>query len=471
MDSTIELNKEQNGFWATLRLAVSGNEQDFTTGSIWRAIFLLSVPMVLEMLMESLFGIVNVFWVSRLGAEAIAIVGTTEALLVLVFGIAMGLSMATTALVARRVGEGNPAAAGHAGAQAILLGALVSIVLGVIAFFGTAALFTMMGAEQGVIAGGMGYGKIVLGTNIIIMLLFLINAVFRGAGDAAFAMRSLWIGNAINLVLDPCFIFGWGPFPALGVTGSAVASTIGRSAAVLYQLSVLFRQHGRVHIHRAQWTPDWPLLREIVAISIGGVFQYLVATASWMWLVRIVAYFGATAVAGYTVAMRIIVVTILPSWGMANAAATLVGQNLGADKPERAEKSVWIAGYANAVFLGLVTVVFLILAEPMIRFFTDDADVVRAGVACLRIVSYGYVFYAYGMVLTQSFNGAGDTLTPTWINLACYWAFQLPLAYALSLWAKWEAHGVFWAITIAESTLALVAMWAFRRGKWKEVKV
>ena len=471
MDSTLELNKPAPGLWATLRQAVSGNEQDFTTGSIGRAIFLLSVPMVLEMLMESLFGIVNVFWVSRLGAEAIAIVGTTEALLVLVFGIAMGLSMATTALVARRVGEGDPAAAGHAGAQAILLGAAVSIVLGVIAFFGTSVLFTVMGAEPGVIAGGNGYGKIVLGSNLIIMLLFLINALFRGAGDATFAMRALWLGNLINLLLDPCFIFGLWFFPKMGVTGSAVATTIGRGAAVLYQLSLLFRQRGRVHITRAQWQPDWPLLGEIVRISIGGVFQYLIATASWMWLVRIVGYFGATAVAGYTVAMRIIVVTILPSWGMANAAATLVGQNLGAGKPERAEKSVWIAGFSNAVFLGLVTIVFLFLAAPLIRFFTGEAAVVRAGVACLQIVSYGYVFYAYGMVLTQSFNGAGDTLTPTWINLACYWAFQLPLAYTLSLWAHWEAHGVFWAITIAESTLAVVALWAFRKGKWKTVKV
>lgn len=473
MNSTLEKNSAeiQTGIWATLRQALGSGEQDFTSGSIGRAIFLLSVPMVLEMLMESLFGIVNVFWVSRLGAEAIAIVGTTEALLVLVFGIAMGLSMATTALVARRVGEGNPKAAGHAGAQAILLGALVSVVLGVIAFFGTSALFTMMGAAPEVQTNGKAYAQIILGTNLIIMLLFLINAVFRGAGDAAFAMRALWLGNAINLVLDPCFIFGWGPFPEMGVTGSAVATTIGRGAAVVYQLSLLFRQSGRVHITRAQWHPDWQLLREIVQISIGGIFQYLIATASWMWLVRIVFYFGSTAVAGYTVAMRIMVVTILPSWGMANAAATLVGQNLGAGKPERAEKSVWIAGFSNAVFLGLVTIVFLLFAEPMIRFFTEDPMVVPIGVKCLQVVGYGFVFYAFGMVMTQSFNGAGDTLTPTWINLACYWAFQLPLAYALALWFKWGADGVFWAITIAESTLAVVAMWAFRKGKWKEVKV
>lgn len=473
MNSTSE-NKTESatpGLWATLRQALGSDEQDFTTGSIGRAIFLLSVPMVLEMLMESLFGIVNVFWVSRLGAEAIAIVGTTEALLVLVFGIAMGLSMATTALVARRVGEGNPQAAGRAGAQAILLGMAVSLVLGVIAFFGTSLLFGMLGAAPEVLAGGRRYGQIILGTNGIIMVLFLCNAVFRGAGDAAFAMRALWIGNAINLVLDPCFIFGWGPFPELGVTGSAVATTIGRGAAVLYQFSLLFRQSGRIHITRAEWRPDFVLMREIVQISFGGVFQYLIATASWMWLVRIVAYFGAPAVAAYTVAMRIIVVTILPSWGIANAAATLVGQNLGAGKPERAEKSVWIAGFANAGFLGLVTIVFLIFAEPMIRFFTSDPVVVPIGVASLKIVSYGYVFYAFGMVMTQSFNGAGDTLTPTWINLACYWAFQLPLAYALSLWANWGAHGAFWAVTIAESTLAVVAMWAFRKGKWKEIKV
>jgi putative MATE family efflux protein len=475
MNSSVEVKDETASrgqqFWADLREAVFGTERDFTQGSIGRAIFLLSVPMVLEMLMESLFGIVNVFWVSRLGAQAVAIVGTTEALLVIVFGIAMGLSMATTALVARRIGEKNPAAAGHAAAQAILLGVLVSAPLGLLGLFYTPNLFALMGAEAGVIAQGTPYGQIILSTNLIIMLLFLINAIFRGAGDAALAMRSLWLGNLVNLVLDPCLIFGWGPFPEMGVTGSAVATTIGRGLAVVYQLSMLMRQQGRVPIRWAQWQPDLALIRELISISLGGVFQYLVATASWMWLVRIVAYFGATAVAGYTIAMRIIVVMLLPSWGMANAAATLVGQNLGAGKPDRAEKSVWLAGVCNTVFLGIVTVVFVLFAERLIGVFTEDPAVVPSGVAALRIVSFGFVFYAYGMVMTQSFNGAGDTWTPTWINLACYWAFQLPLAYALARWAGLREYGVFWAITIAESTLAVVAVLAFRRGKWKESKV
>lgn len=460
-----------SGWLTDLREAIAGVPRDYTQGSIGRAIFLLSVPMVLEMLMESLFGIVNVFWVSRLGAQPVAIVGTTEALLVLVFGIAMGLSMATTALVARRVGEGNPAEAGRAAAQAVLLGLLVSVPLGLVGLFFTPGLFALMGAEPGVIIHGAPYGQIILSTNLIIMLLFLINAIFRGAGDAALAMRALWLGNLVNLVLDPCLIFGLGPFPELGVTGSAIATTIGRGLAVVYQLSVLSRHRGRVPITRAQWQPDGKLLWELVTISAGGVFQYLVATASWMWLVRIVAYFGATAVAGYTIAMRIIVVTILPSWGMANAAATLVGQNLGAGEPQRAEKSVWLAGLCNTVFLGVVTVVFVLFAEKLIGIFTEDPTVVPAGVAALRIVSFGFIFYAYGMVMTQSFNGAGDTWTPTWINLACYWAFQLPLAYALARGAGLHERGVFWAITIAESTLAVVAVLAFRRGKWKEVKV
>jgi putative MATE family efflux protein len=466
-----EGRRPRTGRLAEVREAISGTERNFTQGSIGEAIFLLSVPMVLEMLMESLFGIVNVFWVSRLGAQAVAIVGTTEALLVIVFGIAMGLSMATTALVARRIGELNPLAAGHAAAQSILLGLLVSLPLGLLGLFYTPSLFAMMGAEAGVIERGTPYGQIILSTNLIIMLLFLINAIFRGAGDAAIAMRALWLGNLINLVLDPCLIFGWGPFPELGVTGSAVATTIGRGLAVVYQLSVLLRHQGRVPITRAQWRPDFALLGELVRISLGGVFQYLVATASWMWLVRIVAYFGAPAVAGYTIAMRIILVTLLPSWGMANAAATLVGQNLGAGKPERAEKSVWLAGLCNMAFLALVTVVFVLFAEKLIGIFTVDPAVVPAGVAALRIVSFGFVFYAYGMVMTQSFNGAGDTWTPTWINLSCYWAFQLPLAYGLARWTGMQAHGVFWAITLAESTLAVVAMLAFRRGKWKQVKV
>jgi putative MATE family efflux protein len=460
-----------HSWWGTLREAVRGSHQDFTEGSIGRAIFLLSVPMVLEMAMESLFGIVNVYWVSHLGKEQTAAVGITESLLTIVFTVALGLSMATTAMVARRVGEKDPEAAAHAAAQSILLGIFVSIPIGLIGIAFHKQLFRLMNAEGAVSAIGGGYMSVIFGMNFVIMLLFLINAIFRGAGDAAIAMRALWIGNIINLVLDPCFIFGLGPFPELGVTGSAVATTIGRGCAVIYQFSRLFGGRSRVPVRWSQLKPDFKVMKNLIQISLGGMFQFLVATAAWMMLMSVVGKFGSAAQAGYTVALRIIVVTILPSWGMSNAAATLVGQNLGAQKPERAEKSVWIAGHWNAFFLGLVALIFIIFPEFLVRIFTDDSDVIRFGVAALRNISYGYVFYAYGMVMVASFNGAGDTMTPTIINLICFWLIQIPLAYALSMWAGLGATGVFVAITIAESLLAVIAMAAFRRGKWKEQKI
>ena len=460
------------GFWGTLRDAVVGSEhQDFTRGSIGRAIFLLAVPMVLEMLMESLFGIVNAFWVSRLGQDALAAVGLTESMLTIIFGVAMGLSMATTATVARRIGEKNEEAAAHTAAQSILLGVFVSLALGAVGFVFAPDLLLLMGAEGGVVEVGASYPRIIFGTNVVIMLLFLNNAIFRGAGDAALAMRALWLGNLINLVLDPCLIFGWGPFPALGVTGSAVATTIGRGAAVAYQFWSLGRGTSRVRIRRWQLRPDFAEMAKLMRISLGGTFQFLVATASWVVIVRFVAYSGSAAVAGYTVAVRILIVALLPSWGMSNAAATLVGQNLGAGKPERAERSVHLTGLANMTFLGVVTVVTLLFAEQMIGLFTTEPDVVPYGVDCLRYISYGYVFYAWGMVLAQSFNGAGDTWTPTVINIACFWVLEIPLAYALAVLSGMGAQGVFLAITIAESTLAVVAYFAFRRGTWKAQKV
>jgi len=461
-------------WWNALREAIGGSEQDFTEGSIGRAITLLAIPMVLEMGMESLFGIVNAYWVSHLGSNAInamAAVGITESLLTLVFAVAMGLSMATTAVVARRIGEKDPAGAAVASLQAIFLGVLVSVPIGLIGIFFNSDLLRLMGAAPEVIAAGSGYSAIILGGNIVIMLLFLINAVFRGAGDAVIAMRVLWLGNIINLILDPCLIFGWGPFPELGVTGSAIATTIGRGAGVIYQLSVLGRGRGRVKVSRNQVRLHISVMGQMVRISLGGMFQYLVATASWLGLVWIIGRFGTAAVAGYTVAIRIIIFALLPSWGMSNAAATLVGQNLGAGKPQRAERSVWVTGFSNMVFLGLVAIVFIIFPEPMIRIFTDDPAVVPYGVDCLRFISYGYVFYAYGMVMVQAFNGAGDTFTPTMINLGCYWLFQIPLAYTLALPLGFGARGVFLAITIAESMIAVVGMLAFRQGKWKERRV
>jgi putative MATE family efflux protein len=456
---------------ALIREAVLGSEQSFTEGSIGRAILLLSIPMVLEMLMESLFGIVNVFWVSRLGANAVAAVGITESLLTLVFALAMGLSMATTAVVARRIGEGNHNGAAITAVQAIGLGIGISVPVGLAGFLLAGKLFLFMGASTPVIAEGSRYAMVILGGNVTVMLLFLINAIFRGAGDAAVAMRSLWLGNIINIILDPCLIFGLGPFPEWGVTGSAVATTIGRGCGVLYQLYMLFGSHSRVVIQRKHLRLDLEVGGRLLRISVGGTLQYLVATASWLGLIRIVAVFGSAALAGYTIAIRIIVFAILPSWGMSNAAATLVGQNLGAGKPDRAERSVWVTAFANMVFLGIVAVLFVTFSEKLIGIFTVDPEVVPFGVDCLRYVSYGYVFYAYGMVMVQSFNGAGDTFTPTMINLGCYWMFQIPLAYFLALRAGFGADGIFLAITIAESALAVVAVILFRRGKWKTRKV
>lgn len=459
------------GLWATIREAVAGSERDYTEISIGRAIILLSIPMVLEMAMESLFGIADVFFVSRLGADAVATVGITESLLTLIFALAMGLSMATTALVSRRIGEKDAEGAKRAAVQAIILGIIVSVPIALISVLFTRQLFALMGASSAVIEIGAPYGMIVLGGNVVIMLLFLINAVFRGAGDAAVAMRALWLGNIINIILDPCLIFGWGPFPEWGVTGSAVATVIGRGVGVGYQFRVLFGKNSRIRLTLSDIAIDPDIIVKMIRISIGGILQYLVATASWLALVRLVAVFGSAAIAGYTIALRIIIFALLPSWGMSNAAATLVGQNLGAGKPQRAEKSVWITGFGNSVFLGLVAVVFIIFAEPLIHIFTTETEVVSFGVSCLRYISYGYVFYAYGMIVVQAFNGAGDTFTPTLINLFCYWLFQIPLAYYLSMKAGLGAKGIFLAITIAESSLALVAVMAFRRGKWKTRKV
>jgi putative MATE family efflux protein len=483
----MQARKEEQGFASTsdqpaggsrlgrwtlfLREAVVGSQRDFTEGPIGPAIFLLAVPMVLEMMMESLFGIINVFWVAHLGAEATATVGITESLLTMVFAVAMGLSMATTATVARRIGEKDPAGASVAAFQSIILGVIVSIPVAVIAIAFAPQMFRLMGASDGVMNTGTGYAKVILGGNAVIMLLFLINAVFRGAGDASIAMRVLWIANAINIVLDPCLIFGLGPFPKLGVTGSGIATTIGRGTAVLVQLWFLFSGRGRVKIEWRQARLNLEVMMRMVRISLGGMFQFLVATASWLGLVRIVAVFGDAALAGYTVALRIIIFAILPSWGMSNAAATLVGQNLGAKKPARAERSVWVTGFANMCFLGLVAITFVAFAERLIGIFTTDPEIVPYGVAALRFISYGYVFYAYGMVVVQSFNGAGDTNTPTLINLACYWLIQIPLAYSLAIPLGFGAKGVFAAITIAESLLAVVAIMAFRRGTWKTREV
>ena len=460
-----------SGWFSVVREALRGSHHDFTSGSIGKAIFLLSVPMVLEMAMESLFGIVNVYWVSHLGRDQTAAVGITESLLTIVFTVAMGLSMATTALVARRIGEKDHEGAARAAVQSIVLGIIVSIPIALIGVFGYSRLFWMMNAAPSVQLAGRGYISMIFGANVVIMLLFLINAIFRGAGDAAIAMRALWIGNIINLILDPCLIFGLGPFPELGVTGSAIATTIGRSCGVIYQFNRLFGGHSRVPINFSQFRPDFSMMWRIVRISTGGMLQNIVATAAWMFLMSIVGKFGSAAQAGYTIAIRIIIVALLPSWGMSMAAATLVGQNLGAKKPDRAEKSVWLAAHSNAVFLGTVAIFFIFFAEFLISIFTTDPAVVPYGVDAVRYISYGCVFYGYGMVKIMSFNGSGDTMTPTFINLFCFWALQIPLAYALSSWTELGARGVFLAVTIAESVLAIIAIYLFRKGKWKSRQI
>jgi putative MATE family efflux protein len=461
------------GATGALKEAVVGSaEHDFTSGSLNRAIWLLAVPMMLEMVLESLFAVVNAFYVAHwLGTDETATVGLTESLLTLVFTVAMGLSMATTATVARRTGEKNAEGAAHAAAQSIWLGVIASLPIAVVGLFFIPATFRLMNAPPSVIAVGTGYGSIIFAGNVTVMLLFLINAIFRGAGDASLAMRSLWFANLVNFVLDPCLIFGWGPFPELGVTGSAIATTIGRSAGVALQLWILLSGRSRVKVQFHHFRPDWRQMWSLLRLSLGVMFQYLVATSSWIAMVWIVAKFGSAALAGYTLAVRIIIFAILPSWGMSNAAATLVGQNLGAGKPERAERSVWVTGFYNMLFLGSVAVFFIVFAGPLIRFFAKEPDVVPYGVACLRYVSYGYGFYAWGMVIVQSFNGAGDTYTPTLINLVCYWLLQIPLAWALALPFGLGADGVFLAITIAESLLAVVGILAFRRGTWKARQV
>jgi putative MATE family efflux protein len=455
------------GLWASLKEAIHGTEQDFTEAPVGRAILLLAVPMVLEMVMESIFAVVDVFFVSRLGAEAIATVGLTESMLALLYALAIGLSIGAMAMIARRTGEKDPEAAASVAVQAIGLGLLVSIPIGVAGVLFAQPLLSMMGASPWVVEHGFRYTQLMLGGNVIILLLFLINAIFRGAGDASVAMRVLWLSNSINIVLCPCLVLGLGPFPELGVLGAAMATTIGRGVGVCYQLYQLFLGRGRVRVRREHLRFEPATMLVMTRLSGSAIFQMLIGTASWTALVRIVAAGGSAAVAGYTIGMRIILFALLPSWGMSNAAATLVGQNLGARKPERAEQAVWRAGFYNMVFLGLVGLAFILFAEPLIRTFTKDPEVSAIAVRCLRIVSAGFLFYAYGMVLTQALNGAGDTTTPTLINLICFWGVELPLAWLLTGPLGLGPTGAFTSIFIAFSLSALLGAWAFRRGRWK----
>jgi putative MATE family efflux protein len=461
----------RGSFLRIVRESLSGVQHDYTSGPLRRAIVLLAIPMVLEMAMESVFAVCDIFFVSRLGPEAVAAVGLTESLLTLLYAVAIGLSMATTAMVARRIGEKRPAAAAAAGMQALYLGLGVAAVVGLPCWFLAPRLLELMGAEQAVIDMGSGYPRLLLGFNVVIMLLFLNNAVFRGAGDAAVAMRSLWLANAINIVLDPCLIFGLGPFPELGVTGAALATTIGRGSGVLYQLAAFRSRRSRIRLRGPALRLRPKVLLRLVRLSLGGVGQFLIATASWVALMRIVAPFGSAALAGYTIAVRIVVFALLPSWGLANATATLVGQNLGAGRPDRAERSVWLTGRYNMYFLGGVTVIFVAFAPWLVAIFTREPLITPVAVAALRIISYGYVFYAWGMVFTHAFNGAGDTTTPTWLNFLCFWMLQIPMAWILARHLGLGPSGVFWAVAGAESVLTLAAGATFRRGRWKTRKV
>src|SRR5262245_12346871 len=457
--------------WKTLREAVRGSSIDYTSAPLGRAIVMLAVPMVLEMAMESIFAVADVFWVAHLGADAIATVGLTESMMTIVYTLAMGLSIGATAIVARRIGERDGEGAARAAVQAIVLGLIVSAAMGAIGIRYGGAMLGMMGATDAVVATGSGFTRVLIGGNATVVLLFLINAVFRGAGDAAIAMRVLWIGNAINIALGPCLIFGLGPFPALGVKGAAVATTIGRGTAVACQLAVLLSGRGRIGFRLRDVRIDPPVMAAMVRLSGTGTFQILLTTASYVALVRILATFGSAMLAGYTIAIRVIIFGILPSYGVSNAASTMVGQNLGAGQPDRAEQAVWTAARYNMALLGIVGLIFVVAAQPIVALFTNDPLAQPFAVASLRIVSLGFVFYGFGMVLTASFNGAGDTWTPTFINAFIFWIWEIPLAWALAYWTGLGASGVPAALAVAYSSLAVISAIVFRRGNWKRMTV
>ncbi len=462
---------EQQSAWrrgtSFVREALRENDEDFTSGPVGRALGLLAIPMMLEMAMESIFAVVDIAFVSRLGTDAVAAVGITEALITVLYGIAIGLGMGVTAMVSRRIGAGDTAGAAQVAGQAIWVGALISIVIGVAGATHARELLELMGASSGVIEQGEGFTTVLLGGSVSIIYLFLLNAAFRGAGDAAIALRSLWLANGINIVLDPCLIFGLGPFPELGVTGAAVATTIGRSVGVVYQLWYLLDGRGRLRFQYRYLRFNLTLSVRIVRISMGGIGQFIIATASWIAVMRIVALYGSAAIAAYTIALRMMEFIFLPAWGLGNAAATLVGQNLGANQPERAEKSAWAAARYNTLFMTLAGVFLLIFAEFITGLFTNEAAVLEWGTNCLQILAIGIPMYAVGMVVVQALNGAGDTITPAILNLICFWLIQIPLAYWLATGTSLGPNGAFLAIVIAESLLTILATLVFRTGTWK----
>lgn len=458
-------------FITYFKIAVTGKEQDFTSVSIRRAVFMLSIPMILEMLMESIFALVDIMYVSKVSVNAVATIGLTESVITLVYAVAIGLSMAATAIVARRVGEKDLKNASQAAVQVIMLGVVVAIIISIVGLLFPKEILGLMGAEPELIAEGYGYTQVLLGGNVTIMLLFLINAIFRGAGNASVAMWTLILSNGLNIILDPMFIFGFGPIPEMGVKGAAIATTIGRGTAVLFQLVILFYGYSKIKVGLKDIVLKVHVMLNLIKVSLGGIGQFLIGTSSWVFLMRIMSEFGSEVLAGYTIAIRVMMFTLMPAWGMSNAAATLVGQNLGAQKPDRAEQSVWKTGRYTAYFMGFVSLIYLVFATQIIMLFNTQPDVVKYGSLCLRILAAGYIFYAYGMVVIQSFNGAGDTKTPTYINFFCFWLFQLPFAYLTAIALDFGPIGVFSSITIAEILIAIIGIIWFKKGKWKQVKV
>jgi putative MATE family efflux protein len=458
-------------YWRFLLSAVRGDAYDYTSGSIRKAIVLLAIPMMLEMAMESIFALVDTYFVGRIGVEALTTVGLTEVMMTLIYSIGVGLSLAPMALIARFVGEKDTALASRAAGQSIVLTIVLSLLIALPAAYYADDLLRLMGASESVVREGVGYTRILFAGNGIIMLLFLLNGVFRGAGEAATAMRVLWIANGINIVLDPLFIFGIGSFPGFGVEGAAMATTIGRGCGVLYQLYILFSGRSLVRIAGSRWSVDWSMQYRILRIAANGAFQYLIGSASWIFLARVVASFGASAVAGYTVGIRLILFTLLPAWGLSNAAATFVGQNLGAGRQERADKGVWWTLGITVVYLGVLSVGYYLLAGPLVQAFTEDVQAVTYGIQALQIFAIGYIFFGIGLIPVQAFNGAGDTLTPTLLNFVCFWLLEIPLSYYLAVNLGYEVAGVIWAVVAAEVVLSAIAIYLFRRGSWKTQEV
>ncbi len=464
-----EVAPPPTSLWAGLREAIRGTNADYTRIPLRKAVFLLAVPMVLELVLESTFAVVDIFFVAKLGSSAVATVGLTESYLFLLYAIAMGLAMAVTAVVARRIGEGKREEAAITAVQAIFIALLVSLPVAVVGIVYAQDLLRLMGADAWTLEHGYRYTQWMLGSNAVIILLFVINAIFRGAGDAAIAMRVLWLANGLNIVLCPLLIFGIGPFPEMGIEGAAIATVIGRGSGVLYQLWTLFRGGKHLRVAASQLAWHGAIAWSIVRTSLGGVGQMIVAMTSWIFLMRILASIGSEAVAGATIAIRIMMFTTMPAWGMSNAAATLVGQNLGARQPERAEASVWRIGWYNMAYLVAVSVLFFLLPRELVALFSSDPQVVAIGAEWLRILSYSFFVYGWWMVAVQAFNGAGDTATPTWINVVFFWLIQIPLSYWLAIHLGWQHTGVFWGVFVSETSVGLFTLWLFSRGKWKAV--